>query len=162
MVRTFLPGVLMRHRVLVGLLAIAMGLSSSTMPAGAQASTATVSGTVTDASGGPLEGVCVELYGDEYMLAATDAQGAYRIEGAPDGDYLVAFNACTDPVAGHAAEFYDNAAGFSDATPVAVRDGEARTGVDARLEDAATISGAVTDEGSGEELGNACVVAVEL
>ncbi len=162
MVRTFLPGVLMRHRVLVGLLAIAMGLSSSTMPAGAQASTATVSGTVTDASGGPLEGVCVELYGQEYMIAATDAQGAYRIEGAPDGDYLVAFNACTEPVAGHAAEFYDNAAGFSDASPVGVREGQARTGVDARLEDAATISGAVTDEGSGEELEGACVVAVEF
>lgn len=153
----------MRRRVFVGLLAITIGVVGSGMPAGAQVATGSVAGTVTDASGGALSGVCVELYGDEYLVVVTDEQGAYRLDEVPEGGgYLVAFNACPDPVAGHAAEFYDNAAGFSDATPVTVRAGEARTGVDARLEAAATISGTVTDEGSGDGLENACVVALEL
>lgn len=153
----------MRHRVFVGLLAITIGVAGSGTPAGAQAATGSVTGTVTDASGGALGGVCVELYADEYLIVATDEQGAYRLDDVPAGrDYLVAFNACPDPVAGHAAEFYDDATGFSDATPVTVRAGEARTSVDAQLEAAATISGTVTDEGSGDGLENTCVVALEL
>lgn len=153
----------MRRRVFVGLLAITVGIVGAGMPAGAQGATGSVGGTVTDASGNALGDVCVELYGDEYLLGVTDEQGVYRLDEVPEGGgYLVAFNACPDPVAGHAAEFYDNAAGFSDATAVTVRAGEARTGVDAQLEEAATISGTVTDEGSGEGLESACVIALEL
>jgi hypothetical protein len=159
----FTPGVPMRHRVLVGLLAMTTGLAASSTPAGAQASTGTVAGTVTDAGGTPLRGVCVELYADEYRVAVSDGQGAYRFDGVPEGgDYLVAFNACRDAVAGHAAEFYDNAAGFSDAAPVTVRAGQVQTGIDAQLEPAATISGTVTDETSNGRLEGTCVLAFEL
>ena len=153
----------MRRHVVVGLLALTLGVAVSGTPAGAEASTGTLAGTVTDASGNTLQGVCVELYAEQYRTAVSDERGAYRFDDVPEGgDYLVAFNSCPEPLAGHAAEFYDNAAGFSDATPLSVRAGQAQTGIDAQLERAATISGTVTDEDTGATLESTCVLALEL
>jgi hypothetical protein len=149
----------MRRRAVVVVLALLFAVAGS--PAGAQPGGGTVSGTVTGPDGEALEGVCIEVYDDEYRTAQTGADGRYRIDDVA-GEVLVAFNSCPEPLPGYAIEFYDDTAGFSDADYVVVQEGQQVTGVDAALEEAAAISGTVTDEGTGEGLDRSCVFAIEL
>ena len=63
-----------------------------TAAAGAQTTTATIEGTVTDASGAIVPGVAVSLSGPTLASgrgATTDANGAYRLTALPPGTYTV-------------------------------------------------------------------------
>jgi len=105
-----------------------------------------VSGTVTDELGAPTFGVRVTAHptgGEEWVRSAfTDAAGFYRLRDLPAGSYRIRF---ADPGGDLVAEWYDDATGEEDATPVAVADGAETPGVDAELGIAGAVSGAVTN-----------------
>ena len=106
----------------------------------------TISGTVTDANGDPVEGIQVSA-GD--FSSSTASDGSYLITGLFPGSYTVTFRDVDDR--GYAAEFYDDANNEGSATAVEVGAGEAVVGIDAQLEEGGSISGRVTDE-SGDPL----------
>jgi len=99
---------------------------------------ATISGTVTDQAGAPLDGVCVTAYptvGDLVEYGAdTSPAGTYEIGALSPGDYKVEF-ACggsrTDPTP-VVPEFHLDKSTKAEADPVAVAN-EAETVVDAQL-----------------------------
>ena len=150
----------MRSRVLVVLLALALG-SSSTAIASAQAGTAGLSGTVTSESGQPLAGVCVDVFGEQgFGSARTGSDGSYTVSDLPAGEYAVGFNVCEEPLAGFAGEVYDDVSGGSERpTPVVLGEGSVTTGIDAVLMAGATLSGRVTADGDGRPLSGICVAA---
>ena len=51
----------------------------------------TVSGITRADDGSPLSGIRVEVFGDQSTFVESDAAGAYRIEGLPGGELLIAF-----------------------------------------------------------------------
>ena len=65
------------------------------LPVHVAAQEATISGTVTDQTGGVLPGVTVEAAGPglagESRVAVTDGEGRYVLDGLPAGDYSVSF-----------------------------------------------------------------------
>ena len=120
----------------------------------------TMSGTVTDAGGDPLEDICVGTWSDGVDQGGngqTDSAGEYLIEGLPTAnDYVVQFTDCgTNNVV---AEFYDDARLYGDASRVSVTQGAETAGVDAELATGGSISGTVVDE-QGDPLENVCVDA---
>lgn len=155
----------MRARVLVCLLALVVGVVGGSTPAGAQAGTGGVAGTVVAPDGKPLEGVCVEAFSDNasgYATSESESDGSYELTGLPAGSYLVGFNTCGEqPVPGYAPEFYDGARSFEDATSVAVEQGGTTSGINAALERTGSFSGTVVDDETGEPLAGICVVAFE-
>lgn len=118
-------------------------------------------GVVTLAPGGSIAGrVTTEAGAPIYRAQAcsssggcdwTDANGAYLIEGVQASDSsIVSFS---DPIGEFVDEYWNNAATFSAATPVAVAPGQAVTGIDAALAAAPVVapngvdvSGTVRDE----------------
>jgi hypothetical protein len=71
---------------------IILVLSPLASVAGAQGTTATIVGTITDASGGALPGTLVTARNADTGLARSvpaGADGAYRIEFLPIGNYVV-------------------------------------------------------------------------
>ncbi|BAJ74439.1 hypothetical protein MTES_1475 [Microbacterium testaceum StLB037] len=69
------------------------------------------------------------------------ADGTYSVTNVPAGTYKVKFSAYGIPAL---SEWWNDAPDFASATPLTVKAGEVRTGVDARLAASATISGTVT------------------
>ncbi len=92
----------------------------------------TVTGTVTDA-GGPLAGIWVVAINPAGAVVAnvtTGPDGTYTLAGLDAGPYRIRF---VDPTGAHPPLYYDNTAGYDDATPVTVTGGTATTGIDATL-----------------------------
>jgi hypothetical protein len=89
-----------------------------------------ISGTVTDAQGTPLEGCYV--YADSwdgdgsFGMGLADADGLYVITGLGQDDYLVYPALCE----GYIQEYYDNVRNSGDATRVPVTDGQITPDVD--------------------------------
>jgi hypothetical protein len=95
---------------------------------------ATIQGTVTDAGGNPIDGICVTALNDGEAsdgYGSTDEEGNYAVSGLPAGTYRVQFLPCADEP--YVAEYWDDAAAFEDADPVTLTSGQIRTGVDATL-----------------------------
>lgn len=92
-----------------------------------------MSGTVTDTDGNPLEFVCVEGYldGEQVGSTFTDADGTYTIWGLETGLHKVRFWDCS--AGGYATEWYLDRADEAAADPVLVVDGLQTAGVDAAL-----------------------------
>ncbi len=95
---------------------------------------ASIAGTVTVPDGMDPSAVEVEAYdsiADYGRTVEVDADGAYRIDGLPAGDYEVHFA----PYDGSAlvAEWYDDQPTAEAADSVAVSAGQVRTGIDATL-----------------------------
>ncbi len=111
----------------------------------------TISGTVTDEAGQPIQGVCTVAYTISGSLAGwaySDAGGYYTITGLPAGNYYVAF-------------YSDNYA-YSQADPIAVIAGGNTAGIDASLiAVAGSIAGTVTDD-SGQQLQDITVRVFKL
>lgn len=132
--------------------------------AGAQAAGGSIEGIVQTERGRSLPDVCVELYGSDPAVAplttTTGPDGRYRVDNVPAGDYAVGFNTCAEPLPGFAPELYDDAATLEEATPVTIPSGGVRAGVDAVLAETGTISGAVSDQDTGEPLADVCAVAL--
>ena len=93
---------------------------------------ATISGTVTDASGHPVNDGCITIddeYGDYEASGYTDASGAYSINGLATGSYTVVADDCD-----YDNEPHDDLAETSAAESVTA--GATTGGVDLRLEPA--------------------------
>ncbi|MCP3909875.1 MAG: hypothetical protein GY713_02875 [Actinomycetia bacterium] len=109
---------------------------------------ATMSGTITDAGTGlPVAGAGVvagQFGSTDVGSAVTAADGAYTVEGLGGGEYYVYFSSPA-----HFSEYYDGASGLFSYTPVLVPADGSVVGIDADLDQAAVISGVVTDSVSG-------------
>lgn len=118
-----------------------------------------VTGTVRDRDGAPLEGICVNAYlqGDYYLehVASdmTSSAGTYELALA-GGPVLIRFDDCGAGL--FIGEWYDDAASFDLADPVAVIGGGTTAGIDAVLARAGSISGIVTDA-AGKPIRDICV-----
>jgi hypothetical protein len=121
-----------------------------------------MTGRVTDVHGDPIEGVCVEAVSNDeelfypYGYDETDADGTYTILDLLPSDYYVAFYSCQD--SRYANEYYDDTYDPLQADLVTVSEGAMTAGIDAVLEEAATISGTVTVDGRPVQ---ACVRAYD-
>jgi protocatechuate 3,4-dioxygenase beta subunit len=107
-----------------------------------------VTGTVIDEQGHPIEGVemgamAYEGEGGWYGEDETDANGVYEIKGLSTGTYKIeACSSCRGDLP-YADEYYDNA-DWKDASPVSVTLGQTTTGIDFVLAAGTSISGTVT------------------
>lgn len=124
----------------------------------------TVEGEVAGGAG-PLAGalaLVLERGGTVERVVAADATGHYEVTGIAPGEHLVGF---VDPAGGHQVRFHADSPSVPGATPVPVAAGE-RVTIDAALPAqagvaaAGTITGTVTEEGSGDPAAGAVVVAL--
>lgn len=148
---------------ILGALALLTGSAAAASPA-AGATAGSISGTVTSAATqAPVDGVCVaasSITTNDVFTGTTGADGGYQLTGVPDGDYLVAFNECSSgAVDGYAGEFYDGTRDIVQAATVTVS-GADTAGIDATLDPAGILVGAVTDDASGTPLTDICVAAL--
>jgi hypothetical protein len=103
-----------------------------------------ITGRVTDPSAAGVAGVDVQVFdaGQSLVRAqATDATGAYTIQGLPTGSYRVYF--ATSAAGNYFAEWYDNKSSFASADPVAATAGQTTPNINAELAEGGTITGFV-------------------
>jgi protocatechuate 3,4-dioxygenase beta subunit len=111
-----------------------------------------VTGTVTDISGNPIQNVNVNLYltSGSYKTAVTNAEGKYEIVGLTTGNYKVRFNATGT---GYCSEWYIDKTSYDTADPIPVTAGQTTPDIDAQLILGGVLSGRVADE-SGNGIQN--------
>jgi protocatechuate 3,4-dioxygenase beta subunit len=114
----------------------------------------TISGTVTNADGDPLEGICVDAWGAGVWAIETDADGEYSSSVSP-GTYKIEFSVCNG--GNYVDEWFDDQPDRNTATPVAISTGQTFT-ADASLATGGRISGTVTDA-ARQPLEGACASA---
>jgi hypothetical protein len=113
--------------------------------------TASISGTVTDASTGlPLDGICVLgtedwIMQSRFAMDTTDASGVYSLEvpAAATQQYVRAYW-CGDTPRPYEEQWWDGVTTFEGATDLAVGAGELRTGVDLAMPAMASLHGTLT------------------
>jgi len=97
----------------------------------------TISGTVTDSKGTPLDGVCVQAFdssGDSAGVVAHTAAGHYVVNALKTGSYKLKFSDCLNPADPSViTEYYDDKTTLEEALPVAVTKGLDTSGIDAQL-----------------------------
>ena len=124
-------------------------------PAGAAPDEGSVSGTVLDQGGQPLENVCVYLDGSNE--ASTDANGDFMIGGVPVGFHQVRYHDCrADPE--YLDQWYEGHADQGSADPVEVLDQQDTALNTISMELGAGITGTITDDGASP-LEDICVEA---
>lgn len=127
----------------------------------AAADAVTVSGTVTDAGGAPLEGIVVTVSSPSLTVqATTGADGTYTTTPVPHGEYTVSFAQIDGPEPRRAVQYWPKVWSATQASPLVVDADSAASvgGIDASLELPATMSGTARDtEGAG--LAGTCVTA---
>lgn len=144
---------------------IVVGSGATTTVPVVMANTASVSGTVTDRSGQPIEGVCVSVstvagYHPSGSDVQTDAQGRYSVAVADADNHWIVANGCTyGRNDSYVAQWYDGVAELDQATELALEPLELRTGIDFELDAMASIAGTVTRSDGGPAVG-ACVRAM--
>jgi formylglycine-generating enzyme required for sulfatase activity/5-hydroxyisourate hydrolase-like protein (transthyretin family) len=115
-----------------------------------------ISGTITDDKGSPLEGIEVSVYSinsdsdepgvqwDWISYATTDADGAYTVSGLSAGTYRLAFRSGWN--GDFLTEYYNNALSIDSAQDIVLSEAENKVGIDASLTSASSINGVVTDQ----------------
>ena len=151
----------MSKRLILGRLAAAMVLTGAALMA-RSAEGGSISGRVTAADGTtPLENI--EVYAYRCWLwenwecenfAYTDANGNYEVGELSDGTYRIEF---VDYFTGHFSEYYNNAQSFYEATDIPVGESATMSGIDALMEEYATVSGVVTEALGGAPVAGARV-----
>ncbi len=104
----------------------------------------TISGKVTVPTDVDLTEVWISVYDEDYdYIRGTfpDSDGNYTLAGLPAGTYKVEFSAWEENVV---TQWYNNKNDFDSATPIALKVGGDKTGINATLERGAKISGKVT------------------
>jgi hypothetical protein len=139
-----------RRGMLGALLAVVALLVSAPL---AHAATGSLSGTVTDRNGVPLANIAVQAQGAEFASTTTDLTGKYNFAALLEGEYRVHFAAFE---LRYIPQYYKEVALFSEATLVKVKEGEPKTGIDAKLHERGKISGTVKDT-SGHPIGGVFV-----
>ncbi len=128
-----------------------------------------ISGTVYDDVGNPLEGMTVAAWipfggGYEWLVSATtESDGTYRIDGLAPGEVFIEFQGTTEWL----GEYYstDPVGGTRDrgeADPVLVTPGSVAGPFDANLEAAASVSGYVTTDAGATKLIGIQVVPMQF
>jgi hypothetical protein len=115
------------------------------LPVGAEAAgPGGISGTVTFEGGAAGKAVAVCALAEEVKVrcATAGTDGDYEITGLAEGEYVVEF--LTSGEADYVWEYYNHTRIYEAATPVAVTAEAVQGGIDAVLEEGATISGEVT------------------
>ncbi len=128
--------------------------------------TDSISGTVTDASGTPIEGINVAASNatDPGSIAQTAADGTYTINNLLPGTYSVRFTpfpqtAGFNPGGGnYLPQYYNGEPSSQHADPVNVTGAATTSGIDAHLQAGGEISGHVVDQ-SGAPVANVLVSA---
>jgi hypothetical protein len=124
-----------------------------------------IRGTLVDESGDAAQGQCVTVHYRSSgrwagAIAFPEADGSYITDGLPDGaDYGVAAAGCSNEYVG---EFYDDIpfdGNWAAADPVTVGGGTDTENIDFVVAQAYSISGTVTDAGSGDPVTDAEVCA---
>lgn len=118
---------------------------------------ATLSGTITNENGDPLESICIDVVSGPtyYIWDLSSTDGTYSLTNLAPADYKLAFYDCDTGV--YAFEFYNDKATFEQADPVTVASGQHVTGIDAQLAVGGRLKGrAVVPPGSG----TVCVHAI--
>lgn len=138
-----------RLSVLVVGLAGLGGFGAVPADANHEAGTASISGTVTDSRGVPVN-TCVSAsastggpeWHSHWVQGWTDEAGRYTVGGLPAGTYKVAFGCFGDE---HMRSWYGGEAA-ADATPIELADGAAVDGIDGTLFPAPRLTGRVVDD----------------
>lgn len=144
------------------LIAAAVAVFAPTAPAGAAVPEGTtIAGTVTDAvTGLTIQGIEVAAIGaGSTYTTTTDAFGEYTLGGLSSDDYIVSF---TDHGGSYLAEYYDDVPDSASATVLIIDGTSDHLGISAAMHQGGTISGVVTDSGSGLPLDGATVTATSL
>jgi hypothetical protein len=126
----------------------------------------TISGTVTNAAGRQLTGICVFAYnvaGQDWMSLrqVTSRRGRYRVTDLAPGRYRVLFGPCLFHNAKTVTQWYPAAADISQARPVLVRSGRDTGGINAVLRNGGSISGRVVTAAGRPVGGCGFVTAVD-
>ncbi len=126
----------------------------------AATSAGTITGTVTDASGTGVPGICVSAvpngFGGIRTGATTGTGGTYSITSLAAGSYVVEFTDGCGNAGNYADQYYANQLSYAAATPVTVMAASTTPGIDASLQPGGAITGTVTDA-SGTGLSGICV-----
>jgi Carboxypeptidase regulatory-like domain len=123
---------------------------------------ATISGTVTSATGRPLTNLGAEAFdpsNDSGSAACTSADGTFEITQLPPGHYDVEFGNFCGLAASYAPQFYPGQSDPGAAVPLTLRPGGHVTGIDAAMQPGSAIAGTVTST-TGRPQAQVCV-AVE-
>jgi hypothetical protein len=139
-------------------------------PAVALAGSASISGTVRSDVAGPefnveVAGIEVSAYEAKTpnaLVTKTESGigGGYELKELTAGEYVVSFRRSLEHALDFAPQFYPEKEHFGEATHVKLSEGEARTGVEAKLRQGASVTGTVTDAGTHQPL-SGIIVAVE-
>jgi protocatechuate 3,4-dioxygenase beta subunit len=146
-------------RTLAVVASILLVLTSTVVDAAAAPGGATVSGTVTDADGTPLQDITVRVSSPGHSEeATTGADGTYSTGTLPEGSYLVSFSKSSGPEPRLPVQFWPKVWTAAQASQVVVSaDGPgALTGIDAVMELPASVAGTVRDP-DGVPLPGTCV-----
>jgi VCBS repeat-containing protein len=162
----------MDRRLPVGVLTLVIAIACAGLSP-AIASAENISGTVTNLSSVPIEGVCVfaqdannemSLYGQ----TGTNASGQYTVIVPGAGSYVIAFRTGTNGLCGTnatpvVAEYWNNDVYFTDADPIAVTTGVNVTGKDAQLASPGPVGGISGDVRNSQAtpLEGVCVAALD-
>jgi Carboxypeptidase regulatory-like domain len=129
----------------------------------ALAAASSISGTVSAAGGGPIQGVEVcptpQPYTFETTCVQTGPGGTYTLAGLPGGNYLVKFSGQANNLP-YVDEYYDNERYNPDADPFHLGEAENAT-LDVSLAAGGSIAGTVTDETSGLPIAGIWACAID-
>lgn len=146
--------------VLGGMAAFALALGGATTAAAAEPETTTITGTVTSAvDGSPVTSATIFVNNEDFThngSGLVEADGTYRIEGLPAGEYTVRFDVSgTDYV----SEYWDGATNRNSAQRLTAVGGETISGIDATVDLGGAITGVVTRESDGSPIAGMLVQA---
>ena len=119
-----------------------------------------ITGVVVDSSGRPVTGAWVGAMGTTaggQQITTSAADGSYTLGGLVTDNYIV--GAQRD---GLVTTFYFNAYTQDQAIPVGVTKGAVTSGIDLVMDTMGTISGIVTEQGTGTPIAGATVIAYSL
>jgi hypothetical protein len=116
----------------------------------------TITGTVTNDDGDPVQGIDVHANNATHGgSATTDANGDYTVTGLAAGSYTVRFFDAL--LHTYVTQYYNDTPTESAANPVSVTVENTTPDIDATLHRGGSISGTVTEEGTGAPLAHVCV-----